>query len=331
MRKLILLLFLLTTTSAIFAQRVNSLIPNRLQNDPALLNRIAEGDTVFFFDGTYYVFGDEDAGGDFEIGNLDFDNGVPFFSDNWDTDWSFWYSLDASDANPGDFSPDTASYVGATSYFTDATIKSNNWLVMGPIPLPNDGAVLSWYYKASPQVWVDGYEVYVSANGGEPYEDVDPYSEGGSDYPIYTKEARTWTSENQIVASDTVWNQYSASLNDWAGNDVWIYFHHNTLDGENIYLDNFAVIETDDMNTNENLVNNLTISPNPSNGIFTVTSNTSDITTIEVVNILGEVIDSRVVEGTINETFDMTSFSAGMYFVKSSNGTTESTQRIIIK
>ena len=73
------------------------------------------------------------------------------------------------------------------------------------------------------------------------------------------------------------------------------------------------------------------ISPNPSNGIFTVTSNTSDIKTIEVVNILGEVIDTRIVNGSINETFDMTSFSAGMYFVKSSNGTTESTQRIVIK
>ena len=57
----------------------------------------------------------------------------------------------------------------------------------------------------------------------------------------------------------------------------------------------------------------------------------SDIKTIEVVNILGEVIYSRVVEGTINETFDMISFSAGMYFVKSSNGTTETTQRVIIK
>ena len=52
---------------------------------------------------------------------------------------------------------------------------------------------------------------------------------------------------------------------------------------------------------------------------------------IEVVNILGEVIDTRAVIGSINETFDMTSFSAGMYFVKSSNGTSESTQRIIIK
>ena len=90
-------------------------------------------------------------------------------------------------------------------------------------------------------------------------------------------------------------------------------------------IENYVSIEE---NTIENLVS---ISPNPSNGVFTLTSNTSDIKTIEVVNILGEVIDFRTVNGTINETFDMTSFSAGMYFVKSSNGTSESTQRIIIK
>ena len=94
-------------------------------------------------------------------------------------------------------------------------------------------------------------------------------------------------------------------------------------------LDEFLIVETDDMDINENL-DALRISPNPSSGIFTVTSNTSDIKTIEVVNILGEVIDTRS-NGSINETFDMTSFSAGMYFVKSSNGTTENTQRVLIK
>ena len=94
---------------------------------------------------------------------------------------------------------------------------------------------------------------------------------------------------------------------------------------------NSCIVETDDMNINENNLDALRISPNPSSGIFTVTSNTSDIKTIEVVNILGEVIDTRSVSGSINETFDMTSFSAGMYFVKSSNGTTESTQRVLIK
>ena len=65
-------------------------------------------------------------------------------------------------------------------------------------------------------------------------------------------------------------------------------------------FDNIAVIETNDMNISEKSTD-LVISPNPSSGIFTVTSNTSDIKTIEVVNILGEVIDIRTVNGSINK------------------------------
>ena len=84
------------------------------------------------------------------------------------------------------------------------------------------------------------------------------------------------------------------------------------------------------MDINENDFDAIKISPNPSNGYFTVTSNNSNIKSIEVINILGEVIDFRIINGSINETFDLT-LSAGMYFVKSSNGASESIQRILIK
>ena len=47
--------------------------------------------------------------------------------------------------------------------------------------------------------------------------------------------------------------------------------------------------------------------------------------------LLGEIIDSRVIDGLVNETFDLSEYNAGMYFVKSSNETSESTQRVIIK
>jgi hypothetical protein len=90
-------------------------------------------------------------------------------------------------------------------------------------------------------------------------------------------------------------------------------------------VDNYVAIEENGTD------NKVSVSPNPSTGVFTVSSNSSDIKTIEVVNILGELIDSRIIDGVLNETFDMTLFSAGMYFVKSSNGTSVSTQRVIIK
>ena len=170
--------------------------------------------------------------------------------------------------------------------------------------------------------WKDGFDLYFTEGGMEPYNDVDPG---------FTDVAYSVGSTNQAVASDTIWAEHTVSLNDFAGKSIYFTFHHTATDMERIMLDEFLIAETNDMDINENGFDALKISPNPSNGVFTVTSNTSDIKTIEVVNILGEVIDTRAVSGSINETFDMTSFSAGMYFVKSSNGTTENTQRVIIK
>ena len=327
MRKLIPLLFLLITTSTTFAQKVNSFIPTRLENNPTVLNKSAEGDTVFFFDGNYFLFGqDSEDGDDFDFINVDFDEQIPAASDTYDSDWMFFYSTDADDFNPGDLSQDSAFYFAAVSWFADAqgnTIAemADNWFAMGPITVPNQGAELSWYYKSVGQ-WIDGYDVYVTTSGMEPYLDVDP----GVTPTLYQKEEEyPCTNPN-----DTIWNRYSASINDWAGERVYVTFHHTSTDKEMICLDNVAVIETNDMNISENFAN-LIISPNPSNGVFTITSNTPDIQTIEVVNILGEIIDIRSVNGSINETFDLTSLNSGMYFVRSSNGSTESTQRIIIK
>lgn len=71
--------------------------------------------------------------------------------------------------------------------------------------------------------------------------------------------------------------------------------------------------------------------PNPSNGVFTVTAANADNYTLEVINVLGEVVSTKSIEGSINETLNMTNFNAGMYFVKVSNGTTQNVQRVIIK
>jgi hypothetical protein len=73
------------------------------------------------------------------------------------------------------------------------------------------------------------------------------------------------------------------------------------------------------------------ISPNPSNGIFTVSLDEANNYIIEVTNLLGEVISSKNVNGMMNETFDLSSFSAGVYVVKVSNNSLEQIQRIIIE
>ena len=85
-----------------------------------------------------------------------------------------------------------------------------------------------------------------------------------------------------------------------------------------------------DLDENEN--NTLfSVSPNPSNGVFTVTANKEDAYTLEVINILGEVISSKAIKGTINETIDISNFDAGIYLVKVTTSTSQNVQKVVVK
>ena len=57
----------------------------------------------------------------------------------------------------------------------------------------------------------------------------------------------------------------------------------------------------------------------------------SDIYTLEVINVLGEVLYNKVIEGLIDETFNTSNYNSGIYFIKISNGISENIQKIIIK
>ena len=73
------------------------------------------------------------------------------------------------------------------------------------------------------------------------------------------------------------------------------------------------------------------VSPNPSNGIFTVTANNADNYTLEVINVLGEVVSTKSIEGTINETINVSDLNAGVYFIKVATATAQNVQRVVIK
>ena len=73
------------------------------------------------------------------------------------------------------------------------------------------------------------------------------------------------------------------------------------------------------------------VSPNPSNGIFTVTAKNADNYTLEVINVLGEVVSTKSIEGAINETINVSDLNAGVYFIKVATATAQNVQRVVIK
>ena len=71
--------------------------------------------------------------------------------------------------------PDSNWYLTAYSWFTDVTLQAaDNWLGMGPITIPDEGAELKFHYRGAVSQWKDGFDVYITESGMEPYNDVDP-------------------------------------------------------------------------------------------------------------------------------------------------------------
>jgi Secretion system C-terminal sorting domain len=64
-------------------------------------------------------------------------------------------------------------------------------------------------------------------------------------------------------------------------------------------------------------INNVTIYPNPSNGIFNIMAQNSSIDEVEVYDVLGKQIDfKRNNQDNANVTLDMSNVASGIYFVK---------------
>jgi hypothetical protein len=73
----------------------------------------------------------------------------------------------------------------------------------------------------------------------------------------------------------------------------------------------------------------LSISPNPSSGIFTVAS-VQEITAIEIYNLLGEEVFHQQILKSSNQQINLSSQSKGIYFIKLQSADKTSIQKIII-
>jgi hypothetical protein len=347
MKKLQLLSVAILVASTAFAQKsVRSMAPVKAKKAIDNLEfKQAEGDTLLFWDCNYVLWlADEDDAETFELMMEDFDEAVPSpYAGETDADLLdyvssfFWNYVSDTDGEPiapnGDLTydwdentdssvPDTAWYMTAYSWFTDVTAQADNYLGMGPVTIPDEGAEFKFYYRGV-STWIDGFDLYVTTGGMEPYNDVDP---GETDI-AYSVEGHSSCSHEE----HTIWTEHTVSLNDFAGESVYLTFHHHDTDMERLMLDNFLIVETNNMAINETGLNGVSIFPNPTNGVFTVTSTEANSYTVEVINVLGEIVSTKTVEGIINESFDISNYNAGLYFVKVVNGTSENVQRVIIK
>jgi len=205
-------------------------------------------DTIFFYDCSNTLILPEENIGEFSFNFEDYDEGIPPpYADETDADVLdyvssfFWqYTTDQPngvatfdyDENPDPSVPDSAWYFTAYSWFTDITLPADNWLGMGPVTIPDEGAVFKFHYRGAVSQWKDGFDLYITEGGMEPYYDVDPG---------YTDIAYSIEDEYPCAESDTIWAEHTVSLNDFAGKSIYFTFHHTATDKERIMLDNFLI------------------------------------------------------------------------------------------
>ena len=250
-------------------------------------------DTAFFFDGRYY--GGNNLGSGFSLDATNYDNNTAYNA-AYSSDWMTFYNLIAAG--------DTNFYLGSLSYFTPTGI-SDDWLTFGPVSIPASGATLHWEHMMADNAYRDGYTVKISTAGST----VANLTAGATLYSAIDNDPAT--------DGDTVWTAKSVAISaaTYGGQDVYIGYHHASNDMFFLFLDNFVIdyctttpVGVDDLQSA------MTLFPNPSTGLITLTGIGSE-DDVEVLDLSGRklAIDFNRFGKNINA--DLGSLSNGMYLV----------------
>ena len=134
-----------------------------------------------------------------------------------------------------DFFPEAGGnhFISATSLFTTPG-TANNWLIFGPVTIPQNGAELQWKHKFPDHTKRDGYEIIISTTGHT--------------HDHFTATPLFSVADNDaFTLGDTTWTLCSAAIDaaSYANQQIWVGVHHNAHNMFYIALDDFRLIACD--------------------------------------------------------------------------------------
>ena len=93
------------------------------------------------------------------------------------------------------------------------------------------------------------------------------------------------------------------------------------------------VTQDNTVSVSENVKQNFSVYPNPSNGNFIVDFSSKVVgnTTLSLRNMLGQVVFSESVNGVLRKSIDASQLEKGVYFLTVSSANAEQTQKVVIK
>jgi len=147
-------------------------------------------------------------------------------------------------------------------------------------------------------------------------------------------DAHQLTIGKQWTGTDSILKEYSNNLN-FLTNENNISFRFTFLTDQNInnegvLIDDF-VIEGEVTNAEEKLFSdNITISPNPSKGIFNVQNNNNEKLDIHIFEVTGKVVYVNTKTQSNNFTIDLSSLEKGVYFMNIKSNNHSFTKKIML-
>ena len=226
---------------------------------------------------------------------------------NYTTDWMVFRELVAVG--------DTNDFLRATSWFTNPG-NASNWIIFGPFDLFSGAGELKWKHRIISNNFRDGYQIMISQNGNTI-----------SDFLTANEVVHSYNDNDSQTSGDTLWTENAVFLDStiYGGKQIYVAFNHNAFDQFLLDIDDVRfdicgknnIIRPTEIDDVE-LANSIKIFPNPSKGIFNITSsdNFSPAIDITVYNILGEKVYTSISELSANTvTIDLSDYASGMYSI----------------
>lgn len=195
----------------------------------------------------------------------------------------------------------TNNVIGATSFF-DPTGTANRWLISPPIALGAYGNSISWSARSHDASFPDGYRIYISTTGNAVADFTDTLI-------TVATELENWTSHT-VNLSDSGYNAQT----------IYFAFALQSTDKYILYLDDISVEKENTSSITENFNTEISVYPNPTNGILNIQTDNS-IEQVYLVDLQGKRVELEFIQNSV----DLTTYSSGFYIlhVQFVNGTSE--------
>lgn len=273
-----------------------------------------------------------------------------------------WDGLNDANSRPNEWAlsfgfaaQDSTNTVYASSSWLQGDVDgSDNWLVTPRLFIGDDQAVLHW--KSAPYQlprYMDGYQVLVSTTGLDDYLFTDTlavFAEFDGNNTTDIDDTNTYVFTEGIMhtaleydSADVtrhagVLQQWSQSLAAYEGQHIYIAFRHRSDDDNLLSVDDILVTGTDLVGTEEIAQDGAGISifPNPATEQvqFNYYVNRTSPVVIEIIDQTGKLIEKSSrgthLKGNYHFTRDVSTYTAGNYFINLKVGDAVSTQKFVV-